>query len=51
MVRLVWIVYAETRSVEVWRGGGLARLVTAAQELSGEEILPSFVLPVERLFQ
>ena len=49
-VRLVWIVLPETRTVEVWRGEGVARIVTAGEELSGEEILPGFVFPVTNLF-
>jgi Uma2 family endonuclease len=49
-VRLVWVVFPEARTVEVWREQGLVRTVTAEEELSGEEILPGFVLPVTRLF-
>lgn len=49
-VRLVWIVLPEARIVEVWRAGGLARIATAEEELSGEEVLPGFAFPVRRLF-
>lgn len=49
-VRLVWIVLPKTRSVEVWRSGDLDRVVTAEEELSGEDVLPGFTLPVRRLF-
>ena len=49
-VRLVWVVFPETRTVELWRGGRVVRTVVAGEELSGEEILPGFVLPVTELF-
>jgi len=49
-VRLVWLVLPEARVVEVWRDGGLVRIVSAEEELCGEEILPGFVLPATRLF-
>lgn len=49
-VRLVWLVLPEVRIVEVWRGDEVARIVTAEEELSGEEILPGFVFPVKDLF-
>ncbi len=49
-VRLVWIVFPEERIVEVWRGGTLQQTVMAREELSGEEILPGFIFPAERLF-
>ena len=49
-VRLVWVVLPEARVVEVWRGTGIARIVSAEEELSGEEILPGFVLSMRHLF-
>ena len=49
-VRLVWIILPETRAVEVWRGGGPARIVTAEEDLSGEDVLKGFVLPVANPF-
>ncbi len=50
-VRLVWIVAPETRTVEVWRGEGVVRIVTAEEELSGEEVLPGLVFAVTDLFR
>jgi Uma2 family endonuclease len=49
-VRLVWLVLPEERVVEVWQGAGLVRVVSAEEELSGEEVLPGFVLPARNLF-
>lgn len=49
-VRLVWIVFPEERTVEVWRGGTVKQTVMAGEELSGEEMLPGFVFPLRRLF-
>lgn len=50
-VQLVWIVAPEARSVEVWRAGGLARIMTDEEELTGEEVLPGFALAVADLFR
>jgi Uma2 family endonuclease len=49
-VHLVWLVFPRTRTLEVWSDHGLARVLTAGDELSGEDILPGFVLPLTRLF-
>jgi Uma2 family endonuclease len=49
-VRVVWVVLPEPRVVEVWRGTGIDRTVSAEEELPGDEVLPGFVLPVRRLF-
>jgi len=49
-VSIVWIVLPKARVVEIWRGPGVARVVSAEEELSGEEILPGFALPAGRLF-
>lgn len=48
--RVVWVVLPEPRVVEVWRGTGIDRSVSAVEDLSGDEVLPGFVLPVRRLF-
>lgn len=49
-VRLVWVVSPEARLVEVWRHGQLERVLTPAEDLSGDDVLPGFVFPVRRLF-
>ncbi|MDQ2742419.1 MAG: Uma2 family endonuclease [Chloroflexota bacterium] len=50
-VQLVWIVAPEARTVEVWRAGGLVRIVTVEGELNGEEVLPGFAVAVADLFR
>ncbi len=50
-VQLVWIVAPEARTVEVWRDGGLVRIVTDEEELAGEEVLPGFAVAVADLFR
>ncbi len=49
-VKLIWIVYPATRSVWVVRRDGSAARLTEAQELSGEDVLPGFTLPIRNLF-
>ncbi|MGI8827175.1 MAG: Uma2 family endonuclease [Chloroflexota bacterium] len=49
-VRLVWIVFPKTHTVEVWREGEPARIMTIGNELSGEDVLPGFAYPIARLF-
>lgn len=50
-VQLVWIVEPETRSVDVWRGGRLVNILTVEGELTGEDVLPGFVVAVADLFR
>lgn len=50
-VPLVWVVYPNARCVRVLRADGSARHLTEADELSGEDVLPGFALPVARLFR
>lgn len=49
-VRLVWVVFPETRTVERWRSGEAVSALTVTDELSGEDILPGFTCPVAQLF-
>jgi Uma2 family endonuclease len=49
-VRLVWLVFPEARVAEVLRGQGTAEVLSVEDNLSGEDVLPGFVLPVEALF-
>lgn len=48
-VRCVWVLDPRTRTVEVRRPGGSAVLM-AADELTGEDVLPGFHCPVANLF-
>ena len=49
-VKLVWIVYPETRTIEVVRPDGSATRIRHDQDISGEEILPGFKATVARFF-
>ena len=49
-VRVVWLVFPETRTVEVRRAQEPAHVVTDHDELSGDDVLPGFVFPIRTLF-
>ncbi|HMN14857.1 MAG TPA: Uma2 family endonuclease [Bellilinea sp.] len=48
--RLVWVVYPETQTVDVYRSGQDVWGVEAQGVLQGEEVLPGFELPLRELF-
>lgn len=51
-VPLVWVVFPETRTVEVWRSTEPAReLLRETDLLTGGEVLPGFSVPVAELFE
>lgn len=49
-VRLVWVVYPETRAVNVFRPNGNDSRISAGGALDGEDVLPGFSLPLSELF-
>lgn len=49
-VRLVWYVDLESRQVEVYTDAATSTVLREGDTLSGEPILPGFVLPVRDLF-
>lgn len=49
-VRLVWVVYPETRSVEVHRTGAALELIGDDGELDGLDVLPGFRCSVGAIF-
>jgi len=49
--RLVWVVYPETQTVDVYRPGQDVRVVDAQGVLQGEDVLPGFELPLRALFK
>jgi Uma2 family endonuclease len=49
-VRLVWVIFPESRTVEVWRPGEPARTLGCDDELSGEDVLLGFAYPIKNLF-
>jgi len=53
--RLVWIVWPDARTVDVWRPGDIERpsgtlRANAADQLDGEDVIPGFSHPVADIF-
>jgi Uma2 family endonuclease len=46
----VWVMYPRTRSVMVYRADGSVRLLTMGANLTDDELLPGFFLPLGELF-
>jgi Uma2 family endonuclease len=49
-VPMIWVVNAETRDLQVFRGDGTAVLLTENDTLDGGEVLPGFQSPVAGFF-
>lgn len=49
-VRLIWVVYPETKAVHIFRPGGQDSRVAVGGTLSGEDVVPGFELPVAEIF-
>jgi Uma2 family endonuclease len=49
-VRLVWVIHAAARAVQVFRSDRSVSWLWAADELSGEDVLPGFRCKVDDLF-
>lgn len=51
-VRLVWVIWPETRRVQVWRSGKRVPVALLGEEesLDGLDVVPGFTFPVARLF-
>ncbi|MBI4311830.1 MAG: Uma2 family endonuclease [Chloroflexi bacterium] len=49
-VKLVWVVYPDTRSVAVYRSLEDVRVLREGDALSGDPVLPGFSCPVRELF-
>ena len=47
---LVWVVYPQTKEVEIYTPGQRARIVGIGEILDGGETLPGFALPVKDIF-
>jgi len=50
-VRLLWIVYPSTRTVFVFRPGGVIAVLGETDTLKGEDVLPDFACSVARFFE
>ena len=48
-VRLGWLFNPQDQTVEIYRQGKDKEVQNLPTELSGEEVLPGFILPVKRL--
>jgi len=46
-VKLGWLINREMRQVEIYRLGKPVEILNFPQELSGEDILPGFILNME----
>ncbi len=46
----VWVVQPEERTIAVHRADGQATLLTSADALTGDDVLPGFSMPVARVF-
>ncbi len=49
--RLVWLLVPKTRSITVYRSDGTAQVLNVNDTLDGEDVLPGFRFPVNRLFR
>jgi Uma2 family endonuclease len=49
-VRMVWVAYPPQREITVYRPGARPQLLTADDEISGEDVIPGFQCPVADLF-
>ncbi len=49
-VKLIWIVSPKNKAVHVYRPAGPPALLSAADTLSGEDVVPGFALKVAELF-
>jgi Uma2 family endonuclease len=48
---LVWVIYPDTRSVDIFRGDGTGGWRLEDQELTGDDVLPGFACKVAELFR
>jgi Uma2 family endonuclease len=49
-VRMVWVAYPPQREITVYRPGSKPMLLTADDEIPGEDVIPGFQCPVADLF-
>ncbi len=48
--RLVWVVYPDTKTITVYRSLKDIEVLTTADTLQGEEVIPGFTCPVAEIF-
>ncbi len=49
-VKLGWLIEPKTKTVEIYRQGKLAEVFNNPKSISGEDILPGFVLDLSDIF-
>ena len=49
-VQLVWVVYPEQCMVEIYRADGSIALLKEKDDLTGEDVVPGFRVPVRDIF-
>ena len=49
-VLLSWVVYPESRSIDIYRASASNSQLSEAGVLSGEDVVPGFTLPVREIF-
>jgi Uma2 family endonuclease len=49
-VRLVWVAYPEDREIQVYRTSGESSILSADDEITGEDVIPGFATKVRELF-
>lgn len=49
--RLGWLIDPQNQRVEIYRPGREVEILEQAMELSGEEVLPGFVLNLRRIWR
>jgi Uma2 family endonuclease len=49
-VRLIWVLYPDTRTILIYRPGSEVTRLSDVDELSGEDVLPGFTCRVSELF-
>jgi Uma2 family endonuclease len=48
--QMVWVIESKTRTVVSYRPDGSAKVLREDDQLSGEDVLPGFSVPVRRVF-
>ena len=50
-VKLGWLIEPEAKTVEIYRVGQQVKILNNPQTLSGEDVLPGFVLDLSEIFE
>jgi len=49
--RMIWLIFPRTQSAQVYHSLDQSRILTPADSLEGEDVLPGFSLPLKELFK